>query len=121
VTVHPAYPLRLDGRGRTALTGDDRHVRDLVEQLLLTSPGERVNRPAFGTGLLQMLFLPNAEPLAAATEAAVNGVLAQTLGDRLELRGVTVTARESTLQVTVRYVTRAGEPERSVVVTRPAP
>ncbi len=116
-----AYPLRLDGQGRTALTDPDRHVRDLVEQLLLTAPGERVNRPDLGSGLLRMLFLPNAEPLAAATEAAINGELAQAFAGRLEVRGVDVVVQESLLRVTVRYVTRSGEDERTVVVTKAVP
>jgi phage baseplate assembly protein W len=119
--VEIAYPVRLDGQGRTALTDEDRHVRDLIEVLLLTAPGERVNRPDFGTGLLQMLFLPNAEPLAAATEAAVNGELARAFAGRIEVRGVDVVVDESLLRVAVRYVRRSGEPERTVVVTKAAP
>ena len=39
------FPFHFDNRGRTAPTGDDDHIRDLIEQLLFTSPGERVNRP----------------------------------------------------------------------------
>ena len=65
------YQLRPNGRGSTAMTQLDDHVRDLIERLLFTAPGERVNRPGFGTGLLQLVFLPNSEPLAAATKAAV--------------------------------------------------
>ena len=52
------YPYRFDGRGRTAQTGADDHIRDLIEQVLFTSPGERVNRPTFGSGVLQLVFAP---------------------------------------------------------------
>jgi phage baseplate assembly protein W len=115
------YPLHLDAQGRTALTSPGDHVRDLIEQVLFTSPGERVNRPHFGTGLLQMVFLPNSEPLAATTQAAVAAALGQLLGDRIELHDVEVLARESTLDVTVRYVdARSGE-QRVATFTRPTP
>jgi phage baseplate assembly protein W len=102
----PDFPLHLDGRGHTATTDDDDHVRDLVEQVLFTSPGERVNRPSFGTGLLQYVFLPNGEPLATATRAAVQGALVQWLGDLIEVRQVDVVAEDATLRVTVQYSRR---------------
>ena len=60
------FPFHFDDRGRTATTTLDDHVRDLIEQLLFTSPGERVNRPDFGAGLLQLVFAPNSAELAAA-------------------------------------------------------
>ena len=62
------FPLHFDDRGRTAATDDDEHVRDLIEQVLFTAPGERVNRPTFGSGLLQLVFAPNSDALAAATQ-----------------------------------------------------
>ena len=45
------FPLHFDDRRRTAATDLDEHVRDLIEQVLFTNPGERVNRPTFGSGL----------------------------------------------------------------------
>jgi phage baseplate assembly protein W len=104
------YPLHLDRRGATASVDLDGHIRDLVEQLLFTAPGERVNRPTFGTGLLQLLFLPNSEPLAAATQASVQGALAQWLGNLITVKDVVVDADDATLRVTVQYlVNRTGE------------
>ena len=103
------YPLHLDRRGGTASVDLDGHIRDLVEQLLFTAPGERVNRPTFGTGLLQLLFLPNSEPLAAATQASVQGALAQWLGNLITVKDVVVDADDATLRVTVQYlVNRTG-------------
>ena len=67
------HPFHLDNRGRTAETGRDDHIRDLIEQVLFTSPGERVNRPTFGCGLTQLLFAPNSPELAAATQFLVQG------------------------------------------------
>lgn len=90
------FPFRIDGRGRTAETADDDHIRDMIEQLLFTSPGERVNRPDFGSGLLQMVFQPNSTELAAALQFTLQGSLQQVLGDRIQLLGVEVTSIDST-------------------------
>ena len=69
------YPYSIDGRGRTAETGEDDHIRDLIEQLLFTMPGERVNRPDFGCGLMQLVFEPNSPELAAALQFTVSAAL----------------------------------------------
>ena len=53
------FPFHFDARGRTATPPTTDHIRDMIEQLLFTAPGERVNRPDFGSGLLQMVFAPN--------------------------------------------------------------
>jgi phage baseplate assembly protein W len=100
------FPLRLDGRGRVASTTDDGHIRDMIEQFLLTSPGERVNRPDFGSGLLAMAFEPNTPELAAALETTILAGLQRWLGDVIEPRTVTVTADEGRLLVVVEYVVR---------------
>jgi phage baseplate assembly protein W len=112
------FPLRLDAGGRTATTGRNDHVRDLVEQVLLTAPGERVNRPGFGCGLAQLVFLPNSEPLAAATRAAVHGALSTQLGDLLDVRSVDVVATDAVLEVTVQYALRGSGDVRTETFRR---
>jgi phage baseplate assembly protein W len=106
------YPFRIDGRGRSGLTDDQDHVRDLVEQVLFTSPGERVNRPTFGCGLLQLVFQPNAEPLAVALQASIQAALHQWLGDLIAVEQVEVRADDAVLEVTVRYTIRASAQSR---------
>ncbi|MCC7362768.1 MAG: GPW/gp25 family protein [Dehalococcoidia bacterium] len=100
------YPYAISSRGRTATTTPDAHVRDLIEQVLFTSPGERVNRPDFGCGLLQLVFAPNSADLAAATQFLVQGALQQWLGDLIAVEAVAVEAGDSALRVTVQYVIR---------------
>lgn len=100
---HLDFPLRVDGRGRIAVTGDDDHVRDMIHQVLFTSPGERVNRPDFGSGLLQLMFLPNSEPLAIATEFTVKSALHRWLGDVMRIENVKVVADVERLEVEVTY------------------
>jgi phage baseplate assembly protein W len=98
-----AYPYSISALGRTADTSDDQHVRDLIEQVLFTAPGERVMMPTFGSGVAQLVFAPNAIELASATQMLVQASLQQWLGDVLQVQGVSVEADDSTLTVTVQY------------------
>ena len=100
------YPFQFDGRGRTAETTDDDHIRDLIEQVLFTAPGERVNRPTFGCGLAQLVFTPNSDELAAATQYLVHGALQQWLGDLIQVEDVLVENVDVKLRVSVQYVVR---------------
>ena len=98
------YPFHIDGRGRSADTDQDDHIRDLIEQVLFTAPGERVNRPAFGSGLMQLVFAPNSDELATATQFMVQGALQQYLSDLIQVQNVKVESEAATLQVTVEYI-----------------
>lgn len=100
------YPYQINGRGRTAVAEVDPHIRDMIEQVLFTSPGERVNRPDFGCSLLGLVFAPNSAELAAATQFIVQGSLQQWLGDVIAVEGVQVEAFESQLRVAVQYVVK---------------
>lgn len=100
------WPFHVDGGGRIGVTDGDDHVRDMVEQVLFTAPGERVNRPTFGTGLLNMVFGPNDSELATTTEFVVQGALQQWLGDVIEVEAVDVTSDDALLQVVVQYRVR---------------
>ncbi|QSQ27584.1 GPW/gp25 family protein [Pyxidicoccus parkwayensis] len=112
------FPFRIDGRGRTADADLDTHVRQLLEQVLFTSPGERVNRPTFGTGLAQLVFAPNGEELATATQFLVQGALQQWLGDLIQVESVDVVSVEGTLSVTVRYVVRRTQQRQVAQLSR---
>ena len=106
------FPYRIDGSGRTATTGDDDHVRDLIEQVLFTSPGERVNQPTFGSGVMQLIFAPNGDALAAATQLTVQGALQAWLGEWIQVDGVEVENDDATLRVTVQYLVRRTQERR---------
>lgn len=101
------FPYHFDSRGRTAQADDAEHIRDLISQVLFTSPGERVMRPTFGTGLLQLVFAPNSEMLVATTQMLVQGALQQWLGDLIAVDAVSVETEDTTLRVTVTYVIRS--------------
>ena len=107
------FPFRISAEQRTATTAGDKHIRDLIEQVLFTSPGERVNRPEFGSGLLQLVFAGNSDELATATQFMVQGALQQWLGELIQLEDVAVVTQDSTLRVTVRYVVRRSQERRT--------
>lgn len=105
-TTQIDFPFGFDSRGRTAATDIDDHVRDMIEQILFTAPGERVNRPTFGSGVLQLVFAPNSDELAATTQFLVQGALQQWLADIIQVDTVQVQSEDSTLTVTIRYIVR---------------
>jgi phage baseplate assembly protein W len=101
------YPFHIDGRGHSAETDQDDHIRDLIHQVLFTNPGERVNRPDFGCGLKQMVFAPNSDVLAAATQLLIQGALQRWLETVIQVERVAVEARDEKLLVTVVYTKRS--------------
>jgi hypothetical protein len=113
------YPLHFDDRGRTASIDEDDHIREMIEQVLFTNPGERVNRPNFGSGLLQLVFAPNSDTLAAATQMNVQASLQQWLGDVISVELVEVTNVDSTLTVRVGYVVRSSQDQRVAEFKQP--
>jgi phage baseplate assembly protein W len=114
------FPFHLSERGRTATTGDANHIRDMIEALLFTSPGERVNRPEFGSGLLQMIFASNSTELVAAPlQYTTQAALQQWLGDVIEVRELAVECDEAMLRVTLSYaIQRTGEERTDIFVRR---
>lgn len=112
------YPYHFDRSGRTAVTDDDDHVRDMIEEFLFTSSGERVMRPEFGSGLLQMLFAPNSPEVAAALQSNVQAGLQRWLGDILEIRDLGVESTDSMLRVRLTYTVRRTNDTRTRIFER---
>ncbi len=98
------YPFHFDGRGRTAQTELSEHIRDLIEQVLLTAPGERVMRPGFGSGVMQLVFAAASPEVAATTQFIVQGALQQWMNEVITVEGVDVQAQDSALLITVQYI-----------------
>jgi phage baseplate assembly protein W len=99
-----AYPFHFDQRGRTATASDDEHIRQMIEELLFTNAGERVNRPDFGSGILQLVFAPNSTEVAAALQFTLQAALQRWLGDLIQLQALDVSAVDSTLNITINYL-----------------
>jgi len=111
------YPFRIDNRGRAATTDEDDHIRDLIEQVLFTNPGERVNLPDFGCGMKQLIFAPNSDVLATATQFTVSHALQKWLGDLITVQSVEVRAEEATLLVQISYIKRTTLEKKQVTLS----
>ncbi len=112
------FPFHFDGRGKTATTTDDDHIRDMIEQFLFTNSGERVNRPEFGSGLRQLVFAPNSPELATALQFTIQGGLQQWLGDVIDVKNLDVQSVDSTLTIDIQYVVRRTNQARTAHFTR---
>ena len=120
--MNVAFPYRVDGRGRTAeAESEDAYIRDFIEQVLFTVPGERVNRPDFGCGILQLVFAPNSDELAATLQVLVNASLQQWLGTLLRIDEVRAESSGATLAVHVRYTVLATQASRSARFVQTVP
>jgi phage baseplate assembly protein W len=116
-----AWPFHFDERGRTATVAGARHVRQMIEQLLFTNPGERVNRPEFGSGLRQLVFAPNSPELAATLQFTMKAAVQQWLGDVVRLDELEVTASDSTLRIDIVYSLPATGEQRTETLERNLP
>ncbi|PTL79524.1 GPW/gp25 family protein [Vitiosangium sp. GDMCC 1.1324] len=117
--VDVAFPYAVDVRGQTATAASyDAHVRHLIEQVLFTSPGERVNHPDFGSGLLQLVFAPASDELLASTRLLLQSNLQRWLADVITVEALDVTLQESTVSVVLRYVVLATGQRRQDRFTR---
>ena len=113
------FPFHVDGRGRTAETDEDDHIRDLIYQVLFTDPGERVNRPDFGCGVAQLVFMPNSDRLAGATQFLILGALTRWLDDVINVEAVEVLPEDETLNVRVVYTKRTTGEDREASFLAP--
>ncbi|NJR49173.1 MAG: GPW/gp25 family protein [Leptolyngbyaceae cyanobacterium CSU_1_3] len=118
-----AYPFRINQYGRTADTPSDEHIRNLIEQVLFTIPGERVNRPTFGSNIRQIIFAPNSSELVTATQFLLQGALEQWLGNEIQVEVIEATTTSSlsegdSVQVIVQYVVRQTQQRQVVQFTR---
>ena len=121
MTTNIDFPYHVDGRGRTASSGADDHLRDLIEQVLFTAPGERVMRPDFGSGLLGLVFEPGGPELVATTQHLVQGALQQELGHLIAVESVAVSQDEGVVSVEVRYVPLRTQERMTASFARAAP
>ena len=112
------FPLHLDSRGQTALADDNNHIRDMIEQLIFTNPGERVNRPDFGSGLLQLIFAPNSPELAATVQFTLQAAIQQWLGDVIDVQDLEVEALDSSLRINLSYVVRRNNEQQTATLVR---
>jgi phage baseplate assembly protein W len=112
------FPFGFGKNGRTSVAPAQKHINDMIEQVLFTNPGERVNQPDFGSGVMQMVFAPNSKALAAALHFTLQASLQRWLGDLIQLQALDVTAQDSTLSISIQYLLRATDQSIAVQFTR---
>jgi phage baseplate assembly protein W len=113
-----AFPLQVTPHGRVATATWEQHVEQMIEQVLFTAPGERVNRPDFGCGVMNLVFAPESGALVSATQFLVQGSLQRWLGDLIVVNAVLVQAVESTFSITVQYTLReSGAPRVATFIS----
>jgi uncharacterized protein len=106
-----AYPLRIDGGSQQAAQARyAAHVEQMIEQILLTSPGERVDLPQFGCGLRQLVFAPITSSLDATVKLQITQALGRWLAGIIQVSAIDVSSSEdnaalapATVQVTISY------------------
>jgi phage baseplate assembly protein W len=112
------YPFHFDSRGHSAGANNYDHIREMIEQMLFTNPGERVNRPDFGGGLQRLIFGPASPELAAALKFSIQATLQRHLGDLIELQTMEVSSQESTINILIQYVVRRTNQQQTAQFTR---
>ena|SRR5437660_5932469 len=113
------YPYTVGSTGAPKLTPADGHLRDLILQVLFTSPGERVNLPNFGVGVQQFVFAPNSDMLRASAQFLITTNLQQWLGDRIDVNQVIVSSHpgeEETAIIEIVYTLKATQQRQSMQV-----
>lgn len=113
-----AYPLRVEHNGLLAAAPDDDHIEQLIEQVLFTMPGERVNQPDFGTGLTRFVFADGSAEIISAVQLLVQGALQQWLGNLIQIQAVQVASQDTTINVAVYYVIKRTQQQRVSQFTR---
>jgi len=103
------YPFAVDGNaGRLAqepLYAE--HVEQMIKQVLLTAPGERINRPDFGCGLRRMVFAPSSDATAQLLQVMVLQSLDRWLGTVISVDSVRVVANNEVLELHLAYLLKA--------------
>ncbi len=106
---HIHYPFAIDSESGTVAAEDhwDEYVRQLIRQVLFTSPGERVNRPDFGCGVRRMVFMPLSSATANLAKVTLVQALEKWLGAVIAVDQVEIEAKEATLDIKMAYTVRA--------------
>jgi phage baseplate assembly protein W len=109
------FPYNINSKGKTSTVNNiNEYIKQLLEQLLFTIPGERVNRPSFGTGIRQLVFSPNSDEIVSVTKALIQGNLQNWLSDYIIVEEVDTKNIESSLFVTIKYIVKSTNEELTI-------
>lgn len=116
------FPFQIGAQG--AITSDRaEHVREQIQQVLLTVAGERVFRPQFGAGVRRLVFEPNNAALASVTDKRLRASLNDVLLGEVDPKSLQIavdrpTDRPETFVITLKYqLSAVGESDAVVVAS----
>lgn len=112
-----AFPFRVDGTGRLALSGGVDGIDASIRMVLGTAPGERLMRPQFGCRIWDLLFEPINDNTIGLMAQAVRDALAQ-WEPRATVTDVDVVpdpARDGAVDIAITYTVRATNDRRNLV------
>jgi uncharacterized protein len=103
------FPIAVDASlGRLSKETDyPAYVVQLIKQVLLTAPGERVNRPDFGAGLRRLVFAPSSQETATLLQATVFQSLDRWLSNLIKVDKVETSFADGRLDVNIVYTLKA--------------
>jgi hypothetical protein len=101
--MHLKFPFQVR-RGTVEQASSDEWVLGLIEQVLFTMAGERVNRPQFGCGVELLVFQPNSPQLTSATQYLLVSELQRWLTGIVEIKSLAVRATGAMLAIDIDYV-----------------
>jgi len=116
-----AFPFRIDSSsGQARRVGFDDHIEQMVRQVLLTDPGERIDLPEFGCGLRRLVFAPLSDALTSTTQLLVMQALDKWLANEVKVQNVSVTqggdVPDGQLLIQIDYVVLQTQTLRHTVV-----
>jgi phage baseplate assembly protein W len=108
------YPVQDDPGGRQLRVESDyeSYVTQLIKQVLLTNPGERVHRPEFGAGVRRLVHSPINAATASLAQSMIYNALRGTLADIIRVDEVVVDNVDSRLDINIVYTLHARMQQR---------
>jgi phage baseplate assembly protein W len=97
------YPFKISGNGKISPANEEKHIKDLIEQILFTDPRERVNLPDFGCGLKSYIFAPNDRTLKTTLRLTIISSVQKWLSHLIIVEDVSVDVDEEELKISIKY------------------
>jgi len=88
-SVYLDFPLQVGAEGGKT-THRIAHIRDQIEQVLFTDPGERWFRPEFGAGIRTLVFEPQNHALWQITRQRLQSSLIEALAGEVSPKDLTI-------------------------------
>lgn len=113
------FPFAISARGAVAGSARAEVIRQQIEQVLFTNPGERVGRPSFGCGIERLVFAGTGSAEIAAAEYTIGVNLRQAMGEVIDVDAVRVTAADAEMLIDILFTIRVTGEEMHMAATQP--